>query len=237
MGNQLNFRSMEKENLFVLDIDDTLTKSEYQHVSAYVEAMKTFGIHHINKDWKSYKHVTDSFIIKRNYEETLHKEFSLNLIPEFEDEMMKSLEQNSVTKPIKGAVQALEFIENKTNYAVCFATGSLKQPALLKLQRAGFKVDERLIATSNSIYDREGIVLDAIESAKRFYDTNSFKNIISVGDGLWDVTTARNLNLHFIGIGEKNKADFDAEQIKSYIKDWTAFDLETIGEELGIIDM
>ena len=56
------------ENLIVFDIDDTLTKSEVQHQHAYIEAMKHFGINNINQNWTDYKHMTDSFILKENFE-------------------------------------------------------------------------------------------------------------------------------------------------------------------------
>ncbi len=36
-------------NLIVFDIDDTLTKSEYQHKLAYVNTMKEFGINKMKK--------------------------------------------------------------------------------------------------------------------------------------------------------------------------------------------
>ena len=55
-------------NLIVFDIDDTLTKSEYQHQLAYVNTMKEFGITDINENWREYTHHTDSYILKKNYE-------------------------------------------------------------------------------------------------------------------------------------------------------------------------
>ena len=64
---------MKKKNLIVFDIDDTLTKSEYQHQKAYVDTMVDFGILEINQDWKSYENVTDSFILKENYEMNFKK--------------------------------------------------------------------------------------------------------------------------------------------------------------------
>ena len=49
------------------------------------------------------------------------------------------------------------------------------------------------------------MVLDAIERAKAYYNISKFDEIISVGDGIWDLKTAQNLDLNFIGIGLKNK--------------------------------
>ena len=84
------------------------------------------------------------------------------------------------------------------------------------------------------IYEREEIVKKSINKAKEFYNIKSFKNIISVGDGIWDLKTARNLGLHFIGIGMKNYSDFKNENIKLHIKDWNEFDLNEMEKILGI---
>ena len=71
---KISFASMQKKNLIVFDIDDTLTKSEDQHQTAYVSTMHHFGITNINQNWKTYLHHTDSYILKENYEiETLIK--------------------------------------------------------------------------------------------------------------------------------------------------------------------
>ena len=68
---------MVKKNLIVFDIDDTLTKSETQHQTAYVNAMMHFGMTEINQDWKSYQNVTDSYILKEVYELNFQKSFEL----------------------------------------------------------------------------------------------------------------------------------------------------------------
>ena len=68
-------------------------------------------------------------------------------------------------------------------------------------------------------------MVKAMEKAKVFYQVDAFDHIIAVGDGIWDLKAAKNLDLHFIGIGTKNYADFKKEQVKLHIEDWSAFDL------------
>jgi phosphoglycolate phosphatase-like HAD superfamily hydrolase len=41
----------------------------------------------------------------------------------------------------------------------------------------------------------------AVVKAKGRYGVSEFSKIVSVGDGLWDVRTAHNLNFAFLGIG------------------------------------
>lgn len=214
-------------NLIVFDIDDTLTKSEYQHQLAYVNAMKHFGINDINTDWKSYAHHTDSFILKENYEFNKKDTFSLTFIEEFEEQMASLILKLDPVSEIRGASQTVAFFEKHPNYCVAFATGSLLAPAYIKLDQAGINYNPQLVIGSNSNFEREAIVAKAIDTAKIKANISSFENIISVGDGIWDLKTAKNLNLSFIGIGVKNTEDFNREHIKYHINDWHDFDLQT----------
>ena len=127
---------MQKKNLIVFDIDDTLTKSENQHQTAYVNTMINFGITEINQDWKSYKNMTDSYILKQNYEANFNKEFTLDFIPSFEEKMTDLILKLPKNEEIKGASAIVNFFMKETDYAICFATGSLLKPALIKLEHA-----------------------------------------------------------------------------------------------------
>ena len=225
---------MQKKNLIVFDIDDTLTKSENQHQEAYINTMIDFGITQINQDWKSYLNITDSHILKLNFEANFNKEFNLSFIPDFERRMTERMLALSKTEEIKGASKIVDYFMKETDYAICFATGSLLQPALVKLTQANINFVPELVETSNTIYTREEIVKSAIKKAKKYFQINEFTNIISVGDGIWDLKTARNLGILFLGIRDKNLADFKRENIKSHITDWDNFDFNKIQTELEI---
>lgn len=227
---------LNKKNLIVFDIDDTLTKSEFQHQLAYVNTMKHFGITEINTNWKTYKHHTDSYILSKNYEANLKRDFTFSFIPDFEAKMTEELLKLKPTEGIVGGKAVVDFFINETNYAITFATGSLLQPALVKLKQARIAHNKDLVVSSNTIFEREGIVAEAITRAKHIYNVDRFESIISIGDGLWDLTTARNLGVHFIGIGAKNVLDFKQNNCKVHINDWTGFDLKAAELELGIVN-
>lgn len=219
-------------NLIVFDIDDTLTKSEYQHQLAYVNAMKACGIININQNWRDYTHHTDSHILKVNYEKNLTEAFSFEFVEMFEKRMTENLLMLSKVSEIKGAKEIVTMFINQSDYAIAFATGSLLKPALIKLTQAGIEHDERLVVGSNTFFSREEIVQSAITQAREFYQVHSFEHIISVGDGIWDFKTARNLGLHFIGIGNKNLLDFEAADIQYHIEDWQSFSIEEMESRL-----
>lgn len=225
---------MTKKNLIVFDIDDTLTKSEEQHQTAYVNAMKHFGMTEINQDWKSYQNVTDSYILKEVYELNFQKAFDLGMIPEFEDKMTAEMLAMQKTEAIDGANTIVDFFLKETDYAICFATGSLHKPAMLKLEQAEINFIPELVEASNAIYTREDIVKSAMNKAKKYFQVDEFETIISVGDGIWDLRTAKNLGVHFLGIRDKNLEDFQLEGIKSHITDWKNFNFDRVKKELGI---
>lgn len=225
---------MTKKNLIVFDIDDTLTLSEKQHQTAYVNAMMHFGMTKINQDWKTYQNVTDSYILKEVYELNFQKTFDLFLIPDFEEKMTNEMLTMEETKAIAGANEIVNYFLHETDYAICFATGSLHKPAMLKLEQAEINFIPELVEASNAIYTREGIVRSAMEKAKRYFQVEDFEHIISVGDGIWDLRTAKNLGVHFLGIRDKNLNAFKREGMKSHITDWSNFDFNRIKTELGI---
>ncbi|CAM1334801.1 HAD family hydrolase [Tenacibaculum aestuariivivum] len=226
---------MKKKNLIVFDIDDTLTSSENKHQIALVNTMEAFGITKINQNWKSYKNVTDSYILKHNFEANFSQTFDSLLISAFEAKMAELFLELPKTVEISGAKNIIDFFMKETDYAICFATGSFLQPALLKLKQASINFVPALVAASNTVYTREAIVELAIAKAKKYFQVKAFENIISVGDGVWDFKTAKNLNLHFLGIRNNNLQYFQENKIKSHIVDWESFDFKKIKKELEII--
>ena len=221
-----------KMNLIVFDIDDTLTKSEYQHQLAYVNSMKEIGITEINQNWKDYQHHTDSYILKVNYENNFTDKFDWKLIENFEKRMTEIMETLEPVKEIIGAEKFVDYLRTEKKYALTFATGSLLQPAILKLEQAKIWYDKNLVASSNQFYEREQIVTDAIEKAKQYYNVEKFENIISIGDGIWDMKTAKNLNVNFIGVGLKNYDDFVKQNIEVHTEDWANFDFNNAENKL-----
>lgn len=224
-----------KMNLIVLDIDDTLTMSEFQHQLAYVNAMKSFGITSIDENWGTYQHLTDSHILKVNHKRNLSTPFDFAFIDKFEKEMTRNLLALKPVTEVNGAIETIKFLQYDAGYAVAFATGSFLEPALIKLNQAEIPYEENLVVGSNRLFTREEIVTEAIDRAKAHYGVKKFEHIISVGDGLWDWKTAQNLGVHFIGIREKNQTIFQKEGVKVMIKDWKGFDLEFVEKVWEII--
>lgn len=216
---------MKKKSLLVFDIDGTLTNSIKAHQKAFTEALYDLGVKTIDTNFKEYKHYTDSYIAKVIYEKDTNQEFSDIKIKEFENYLTKRITRSKINE-ILGAKKLIEYLETQSEFAVCYATGSLLKPAIFKLDSIGIKYSKKQLVASNNIHEREDIVLKAIENALEFYAVNTFNRIIAVGDGLWDLKTAHNLDLEFIGIGSSNKKNLVANGMKKYFENLTNFKIE-----------
>lgn len=218
---------MVKENLLVFDIDGTLLDSENVHQTGFVNALHAIGVEFVNTDWENYTHLTDSFIAKENYENDVNRSFSNQMLQRFETEFLSQIQNCKVTE-IAGANSFLKQILETTSYAVCFATGSLLSPAVLKMERAGIVYDKALLQTSSKYYTREEIVNAAVKKAELYFKISQFKRIISIGDGVWDVKTAKNLGMEFIGIGAGNREKLALHGAKHHFTNFNNFDMKLL---------
>jgi len=218
---------MQKTKLLIFDIDGTLVDSTTAYHEVVIKAMKEMGFVTIDTNFNALKHHTDSYALLFNYEKNFTNRFSETLLDDFEELLVKYLKQQPSTIEIKGAKKSVESLKD-SEYAIVFATGSLPQAALLKMKEAGIWIDNKVLATSKTSFTREGFVLEAIEKAKSYYNVSNFEQIIAVGDGVWDLKTAQNLNLDFIGIGAKNKEVMLQEGMQHWFEDFTNFDLSQI---------
>jgi len=119
-------------------------------------------------------------------------------------EIQKELNGKSI-REIDGAIKFVNYILLESDFALVYATGSLEKPALLKLEHTRFPLRESLLVCSDKLQTREEIVKASMVKAMGYFGSERFNKVIALGDGLWDLQTAKNANIGFIGIGEKNK--------------------------------
>lgn len=175
------------------------------YLISVTKSLQAMGISDIDTDYNNYRHHTDSYALRYNYERNFDIPFQKSLIDDFEDNLIHQMAKLDPVHEITGAKALLHYLRN-SEIVFCFATGALPKPAMVKLEQCEIWYDSDVLATSKTHESREGFVLDAIERAKKFYRKDHFDRIVSVGDGVWDLKTAQNLSLDFIGVGDKNKA-------------------------------
>ncbi len=192
------------------------------YLISVTKSLQTLGIKDIDTDYNNYKHHTDSYALRYNYERNFKEDFPSNLLDDFETNLVHQMGKFDPVKEIRGAKSLLEVFRDH-QISFCFATGALPKPAMIKLEQCDLWYNESILATSKTHESREGFVLDAIERAKAFYNKDRFDQIISVGDGVWDLKTAQNLSLDFVGIGVRNKQRLIDNGAKSCFDDLHEF--------------
>ncbi len=211
-----------KNKLFVFDIDGTLTDSVPMYLISVTRSLEALGIKDIDTDYNNYKHHTDSYALRYNYERNFNMSAPKHLLDDFENDLVHQMSTFNAVNEITGAKSVIQFFKDN-EIPFCFATGALPKPAIIKLKQCDIWYDEQLLSTSKTHESREGFVLNAIEKAKVFYNKTEFDQIISVGDGLWDLKTAQNLSLDFVGIGDKNKTHLLKQGAEYCFSDMLAF--------------
>jgi phosphoglycolate phosphatase-like HAD superfamily hydrolase len=198
-------------NLAIFDIDGTLTQTDEIDEICFVQALSdAHAITGINTDWASYPHTTDSSITLTVFQERFNRAPDENDLAKFKTGFVNLLEDycsndSSLFSEIEGASQTLHRLNNEAEWRVAIASGSWAVSAAVKLRVAGIQLDDFPDAFADDGLSREEILKSAVSKAQFRYQQNHFARIVSVGDGVWDVRTARNLRFPFLGIGRDNR--------------------------------
>lgn len=215
---------MSKNTLLIFDIDGTLTDTVNMYHEIFNETLLELGFQNFNSNFNEYKHHTDSFVvneINRNQRNTEQKQ---DIISMFEKLILEKIKLKKIYE-IKGAKKTIETLSKSENISICYATGSVFQTAKYKLDSIGINFTLDQLACSNVNEERENILKEAIEKAQKKKNISRFERIISVGDGIWDLKTAQNLKLDFVGIGNKNKEILNENGMINWFENLTNFSI------------
>ena len=196
--------------LAIFDIDGTLTDTNGIDDECYCAAVgEALGISPSEIDWAGAAHVTDSEIFRylcgvHGRGEPPASAFG-DARARFVDRLTAALAREPARfTAISGAVNALRAIQ-EDGWCVALATGGWGASARLKLRAAGIELPDAVLACADDAASRADIVRIAWKRAEKFYG-HRFEHVVSIGDGVWDVTTAMSLGLPFIGIASGARA-------------------------------
>jgi phosphoglycolate phosphatase-like HAD superfamily hydrolase len=198
-------------NLAIFDIDGTLTETDQIDEICFVQALAdALGITGISTNWAGYPHTTDSAITLHVFQERFNRPPEEIELLKFKTRFVSLLEDHRLNDPslfaeIVGASCMLGRLNQEPGWRVAIASGSWSVSAALKLKVAGIGLDDFPAAFADDGHSREEILKSAVLKAQLHYQENHFARIVSVGDGLWDVRTARNLRFPFVGIGSEKR--------------------------------
>ena len=198
-------------NLAIFDIDGTLTETDQVDEICFVQALAdAHGITGISTNWAGYPHTTDSAITSYVFQERFNRVPEEIELLKFKTRFVSLLEDYCVKNPalfaeIVGASYILRRLNQELEWRVAIASGSWRVSAELKLRAAGIEDNDFPAAFADDGLSREEILKSAVLRAQLNYQQSHFTRIVSVGDGLWDVRTARNLRFAFLGIGSEER--------------------------------
>lgn len=210
--------------LIIFDIDGTLTDTVSIDDKCYSAAFKkafNLDLGDVNMEGAKRKTTgTDVAMAKALYKTRFGKtpgdaELS-NLKSMFLSALARELSSARQNLGVKGAVEIIRDLRADPNFAVAFATGSWEKSGLMKLEFA--KIDSRGLPYSNCDDKdyRQEIIENAIELACETYETEKFKQIVYVGDGVWDLNAAKDLGIDFLGMDVRQTgllSDYGAERV------------------------
>jgi phosphoglycolate phosphatase-like HAD superfamily hydrolase len=199
-------------NLIVFDFDGTLARTTGVDGECFIQAFdEALNLRDFSTAWMDYEHVTDEGVTRQIFLERFgrhpHDEERNRLIDRLLDLFNSRCAADQLQfceVPGAGSLVAQLRAEG---WAVALATGAWRRSVEFKIQRARLPITDIPSAFAEDGPSRESIVLTAVERASTYYRQRQFERIVSVGDALWDVRTARKLGLPFLGIAEAKRAD------------------------------
>jgi phosphoglycolate phosphatase-like HAD superfamily hydrolase len=200
---------MTSRRLALFDIDGTLTATNEVDDECYTEAVAAeLGVSASQIDWSDAPHITDTGIARWLW--TWHRE---RLPTETELYAIKArfvtlLHERFRSQPdrflaVAGAAQSLPRLR-ADGWALALATGGWGESARMKLRAARLPIAMPLFCSDHA-FTREQIIALAWEHAARSAG-GPFERVVSIGDGVWDLTAASILDMPFVGVGVGAKA-------------------------------
>lgn len=191
-------------NLAVFDVDGTLLDNLAEEDACFAQALRErLALSRLDTDWARYAQVSDDGIAAeayaREYRQALTSAQRSATIERFVELLAITYAETPIAM-LRGAIRMLSDLGSH-GWAVAFATGAWRRAAEFKLGTAGVALAGVPWATSEDGPARELIVAKAISRATASFGVTQFTRVVAIGDGIWDVQTARALSLPFVGIG------------------------------------
>ena len=199
----------------IFDIDGTLVESSGFEDELYVAAVRdVLGDVCIREEWSTYRHVTDTGILRQIMEENRirDEERIREVRARFGEKVSRYFGGGGECDPKEGAIRLISELRGMPTYAVGFATGGWSHTASMKLEHAGFNPGNVVLASSDDSDERTAIMQKCLGALG-----DTFHRIVYVGDAEWDVQATRELGWRFIGVGPRLKG-----KCKYWVEDFSS---------------
>jgi phosphoglycolate phosphatase-like HAD superfamily hydrolase len=201
---------MSERRLVLFDIDGTLTATNDVDTECYTRAVaEALGLTATDIAWSESPHISDTGIARWLWMQHRGCLPSENELSAVRARLVELLDDQCRQNPdrfraVTGAADAVERL-HADGWVIALATGGWGPSARLKLAAARLPADLPIFC-SDDAFERETIVSLARDHCVRAAG-GAFDRVVSVGDGVWDVRTAGQLGLPFVGVATGAKAE------------------------------
>jgi phosphoglycolate phosphatase-like HAD superfamily hydrolase len=196
--------------LAVFDIDGTLCDTNSVDDACFVQAVaELIGLEASQIDWSDAPHITDSGLLDWLCAKHRFRPLEPSDLDRVLGRFIELLHERAAASPhlfraIPGAPEALASLAD-VDWDIALATGGWRHSAQFKLSQIGVDADAFVLATANDAMKRADIVQVAVHQAETRLRM-PYTRVVSLGDGPWDVSTAIELGIPFVGIGSGERA-------------------------------
>jgi phosphoglycolate phosphatase-like HAD superfamily hydrolase len=194
-------------NLAVFDIDGTLTRLYRGEDVCFVGALESaLGLTDVDRDWTRYRNVTDTGIVHDLCRARWGRPAADHEIGAFRSAYCDSFD--ALVTPtdgaeVEGARVFVGELRRSADWKVAIATGNFLRLAVQKLERGGLPCLDVPMATADDAPSRADLIRLAIDRSSTHYGVEAFDHVVSLGDGPWDLRTARELGIPFVAVGTR----------------------------------
>lgn len=226
----MSVQAGESENrpvLVIFDIDGTLVETAGIHHTLITTILAEDGLDVLFQPWGSYRHYTDFGVLDELIRHSLDRPIQASELERYNEAFGSALIAHIAGNPVgevAGAKRLIDDLSAIPGVRMCFATGSLRKMAVVKLALLGIDGTAVSLATGSDHLSREAIVRDAI--AQACSDLDGIFDVVILGDGAWDERTAANLAIPFVAVQSGLHVFGDGPQLT--IRDFTGLNAETL---------
>lgn len=231
----------------IFDIDGTLIRSTHVDDECFTIAMdRVLGLRGFDTNWANYEYSTDDGLIL----EIARRHGGIEATPrqiddakhEFFAELRRAVAacETSPCTQIDGVAAMLEAVRSRAGWRIGISSGTSEEAARIKLAAAGLSLEglpatfSHRCARTQRPAMRADIISRTREKLREGYPRgresvreSSPARAVYVGDGLWDLRAAKQLEMGFVGVrhdGDESKLRSEgATRIVHHYRDLPAF--------------
>ncbi len=199
--------------LAIFDIDGTLTLGDRLGTRLFFRAFaEVYGLEEVDRRLSGYAHSTDSGIAREVLERAWRRDPLAGEIEtvksHYLDLLARALEKNpGAYRQVAGASAALTGVGSERGWKVALASGNWRRAGMMKLESAGIAAGDHVGAFAEDGLSRAEVVSMAVQRALREAGGRSFGKVVYIGDRNWDVETAVQLGIDFLGVASGGRRD------------------------------